>query len=172
MRIELADEIVKTEILPALAPHCERIEVAGSVRRRRQDVGDIEIVCIPRQTPYIDLFGTQTEPVPEFVGAVNLWQKIKGEPTGRYTQRQLPYGGPVVDIFIARPENWGLIFAIRTGSARFSYEVLATGWTKAGYNSVDGMLTRRSDGEQVQVREERDLFELIKAPWREPTERE
>ena len=27
-----------------LAPYCERIEIAGSIRRKKPDVGDIEIV--------------------------------------------------------------------------------------------------------------------------------
>lgn len=32
----------------ALAPHCERIEIAGSVRRMKAYLDDIDIVCIPR----------------------------------------------------------------------------------------------------------------------------
>jgi DNA polymerase/3'-5' exonuclease PolX len=35
----------------ALAPYCDRIEIAGSIRRRNPSVKDIELVAIPRQVP-------------------------------------------------------------------------------------------------------------------------
>ena len=31
-----------------LEPYCDRIEVAGSVRRQKADVGDIELVLVPK----------------------------------------------------------------------------------------------------------------------------
>jgi DNA polymerase/3'-5' exonuclease PolX len=49
-------------IVEALRPYCERIEIAGSLRREKPMVGDIEIVAIPRRP--VDLFG---EPVSMFV---------------------------------------------------------------------------------------------------------
>lgn len=39
----------------ALTPYCERVELAGSIRRCRPQVGDIELVTIPRRP--LDLFG-------------------------------------------------------------------------------------------------------------------
>jgi DNA polymerase/3'-5' exonuclease PolX len=48
-RIPLARaRIIAGEIVDLLTPVCERIEVAGSVRREKATVGDnIEIVCVP-----------------------------------------------------------------------------------------------------------------------------
>lgn len=41
----------------ALAPHCFRISIAGSIRRKAPEVGDIEVVAIPK--PYeVNLFST------------------------------------------------------------------------------------------------------------------
>lgn len=42
-----------------LAPYCVRIEIAGSIRRRKAAVGDIELVAIPKvdHTERRDLFG-------------------------------------------------------------------------------------------------------------------
>lgn len=153
-----------------LKPFCDQIEIAGSIRRKKPDVGDIEIVCIPhQQIDKVDLFsGVSTRPVPGFISTVNMWRKVKGEPTGKYTQRQL-VEGINLDLFIATKENWGLIFAIRTGSAEFSHQVLATGWVKAGYESVNGML--RKNGETIAVPEEEDLFKLIGKPFIPPEDR-
>ena len=79
----------------------------------------------------------------------------------------------MLDLFMARRENWGLIFAIRTGSAAFSHSVLASGWCRAGFVSEGGMLRRATCGRAtcrspVPVREERELFELIGVKWVEP----
>ena len=41
---------VANHIQSALAPHCARVEIAGSIRRRRPSIGDVEIVCLPH--PY------------------------------------------------------------------------------------------------------------------------
>lgn len=98
-------ERIKSE----LAPYCSRIEIAGSIRRKRQIVNDIEIVCI-----ISDLAG--------FWQQVNRYLKIKGKPGAKYTQRvvwltQDHYVSPAgfhypttspwipLDIFTATPDN-------------------------------------------------------------------
>jgi len=56
-KLPLSTAITLAEsIVTALAPGCSRIAIAGSVRREKPEVGDIEIVCIPRVTGH-DLFG-------------------------------------------------------------------------------------------------------------------
>ena len=162
--------LVAEEALNVLAPHCERIAISGSVRRRKPEVKDIEVVAIPTRV-VSNLFGDETAVDPTFCAAVNQWPKVKGEPTGKYTQRVLP-SGLKLDLFMADVDNWGLIYAVRTGSAAFSHQVLATQWVKRGYNSVDGRLTRARDGQVVPIREEADLFTLLGLAYVEPTARE
>ena len=40
---------VARELCEALKPHCERLIVAGSLRRGKQEVGDVEILYIPKR---------------------------------------------------------------------------------------------------------------------------
>lgn len=140
-----------------LKPYCNRIAIAGSIRRERLVVHDIEIVCIRNISK---LFG--------FANEVDRLLRIKGRAFGKYTQRALPEGINL-DLFMCTKENWGLIYAIRTGSARYSHKVLANGWVKCGFKSVDGML--RKEGNAVPVYEEEDLFKLIGIDYIEPTKR-
>jgi len=42
---KLAEQMVER-----LRPACDKIEIAGSVRRGKPEVKDIEIVCLPRDT--------------------------------------------------------------------------------------------------------------------------
>ena len=148
--LEIAER-VKQE----LEPHCDRIEIAGSIRRKKQEVKDIEIVAVPN-----DRF--------EIGFIINQWKKIRGDVDGKYMQRQLPERINL-DLFFATEKNWGLILAIRTGSAEYSHHVLANGWVKAGYKSISGMLTKNN--QQQEVREEIDLFKLIGINYVVPEER-
>ena len=151
-------ERVKTQLMP----YCDRIEIAGSIRRHKPEVGDIEVVLIPK--PYdIGLFASGIALI------VNTWTKVRGELPCKYTQRMLP-DGIALDLFSATKKNWGLIYAIRTGSADYSHRVLACGWVRNGYKSANGMLSR--NGVVVQVHEEHDLFRLAGVQWVEPEARD
>ena len=108
-----------SRIVEILEPHCERIEIAGSVRRQKPLIGDIEIVCIPKRD--FDMFGAPTGVCADFSQAVEKWEKVRGDADGRYTQRILPNtNGLTVDIFMADTDNWGWIFPLRTGSAVYA----------------------------------------------------
>jgi hypothetical protein len=45
------------QLLAELSPVCERIEIAGGVRREKSDPHDIELVAIPKTEPMKDMFG-------------------------------------------------------------------------------------------------------------------
>lgn len=164
--------VIAQTIRNILEPHCERIAIAGSIRRKKpDDIKDVEIVAIPK--PYeTGLFESGIATV------VNKWHKVKGDLPCKYTQRVLPLSASPqymdtavkLDLFFATPENWGLILAIRTGSADYSHQVLASGWVKKGYYSKEGMLYNDRKN-PVQVREEADLFRLIGIPYVEPERR-
>lgn len=150
-------------VMEELLPHCDRIEIAGSLRRKKSKVKDIEIVAIPK--PYqTGLFQNGIASV------VNKWPKIKGELDGstKYTQRILPEGIKL-DLFLAEPGNWGLIFAIRTGSAEYSHKVLATSWVKIGYTSKEGYLWK--EGKRYEIKEEKELFSIIGISYIDPWKR-
>jgi DNA polymerase/3'-5' exonuclease PolX len=161
---------IAEEVKNLLAPHCERIEIVGSIRRLKLEVKDIEIVAIPK--PYeTGIFESGVASV------INQWEKVKGElefkgrpgvKQCKYTQRLHPTG-IVLDIFFAERDNWGYIFAIRTGSANYSHQVLAKRWTKLGYKGDEGFLTY--NGKIVPVREEITLFNLLNISYTLPQDR-
>ena len=104
---------------------------------------------------------------------VEQWPKVKGELPCRYTQRRLTDAGMTLDLFMVDPRGWGLQLAIRTGSARWSHEVLARAWVNAGYKSENGLLRYRDGCDTVRpVHSERELFDLIGLEWVAPKDRE
>jgi len=178
----LAEGIVET-----LRPGCERVEVAGSIRRGTPTVGDIEIVAIPKITTGPDpsvLFGDPIE--------TNLLDAIlegelrdgylvpsehprDGERYKAFTHATTGLG---LDLFLVRPPaQWGVIFTIRTGPAKFS-QWLVTEARRRGFHVIDGALHRGSLGcsrfstcDVLETPEESDLFEALGMAYLVPAAR-
>lgn len=151
---------IANELTGIIKPYCLRIEIAGSVRREKEIVKDIELVLIPEN--YNRLFNKL---------GLEMLRRDKNFAYSKNGEKykQFRFMDEQIDMFIAHPDNWGYLMAIRTGSAEFSHNTLATGWVKAGYKGENGFLTK--SGVIVPVREEIDLFNLIGIPYLPPQER-
>lgn len=136
----LADQIVAE-----LTPFCERIEVAGSVRRRKETVKDIEVLVIPKfgDQP-LDMFGhalgSQPDLLADYLWDSPLWHRrpnaIGSETFGPLNKLMLRSaahmagsplspGAPVpewmpVDVFTGTAANFGRDWWIRTGPAAWN----------------------------------------------------
>lgn len=141
-------------IVEKLRPFTTIINIAGSIRREKWEVKDIEIVCQPR---YVDgaqgsfFADTVAEKVisQNYVQVVKLLGKvIKGKPDGRYMQIELPQRINV-DLFMPVPEDYFRQLAVRTGSAEYSHKTIAAGWFKKGWCGSDVGLRLQSDCEIV-----------------------
>lgn len=119
-------------LLEILSPHCDSIDIAGSIRRQKLEVGDIEIVCEPKKT-VTDIFGGEKKPILDFwavlrrISIKTLLGKADG--TGRYYKFLLPSGIGAntvqLDLFIPQPADYYRQLAIRTGSSNYSANVIA-----------------------------------------------
>lgn len=164
-------------ILKDLQPFCKRGMIAGSIRREKPVVKDIEIVVIPRD--YDGVFeairkhGRFIKPGtseiidwPPKVGAKYLRALIDDEIK--------------LDLFLASEANWGGILMLRTGSASDdagnAYAGFGPGmlsrWKKiSGGGHFEGGQFRHPDGTLYPLREEQDVFDLLRVEWVEPRER-
>jgi DNA polymerase/3'-5' exonuclease PolX len=155
-------------ILDLLRPHCERLEISGSLRRRRAEVKDIEIVAIAK--PFeTGLFESGLASV------VNTWEKVRGDitPETRYTQRIIrsTTGAHIkLDLFLCSAQNWGLIMVYRTGSKEFNMRWLQQA-KRRGYRMDQGQLWAHGRNEPVHIREEEDLFKRIGMEYVPPQQR-
>jgi DNA polymerase/3'-5' exonuclease PolX len=156
------------EIITSLIrPYCERVEIAGSLRRETPGVGDIEIVCIPKVQQ--DLFGYQ------FRSSNPLEDALRRAGFEKYKKFFYVAGQVWIDLFITTPERWGVIFTIRTGSAVFSRR-LVTPISQGGsllyrYCVEDGRVVERATGKLLDTPEEIDFFRVTGIAWREPRDR-
>ncbi len=192
-RRPLAAMRARAEALAAdLAPYCARIEIAGSIRRGKPTVADIELVAAPRFTPSPDdLFGTPRNALDAYARerlAAGAWHHRldkNGHPACGERFKRLTIEGDAVDLFVVLPPaQWGLALLVRTGSADFSAKCMTAksrgGFMPDGCGVHDFGIycggTRDGSGYQggtlIETPEESDVFKVLGVPWIEPAVRE
>lgn len=176
--IAVAREVVQA-LKPAVVP--DRLIIAGSLRRRNSEVGDVEVLYIPQLLSERDgLFDTRQVNQADLALARlleagvlakrqnSLGSEIWGEKNKLALHRA---SGIPVDLFSARPANWFNLVVCRTGSAESNVRIAAAaqlkGWKWNPYG--EGFTDRQ--GNLIPVRSERDAFELIGLPYLEPWQR-
>ncbi len=188
--LAIAREAAET-LRDLLAPACERIEIAGSVRRRREMVKDLELVAVPRidmvsgsniwgdPEPVDLLESLLAELIADHIGDLGYRlvdvHRADGSIERQYRNgpayKALTWNDLPVDLFIVRPENgadWGVIFTIRTGPAEYSQR-LVTDCQRRFMRVKGGRLLHH--GQHVPCPEERDFLAALGEPWKEPWER-
>lgn len=164
---------IAQHIVNELSQFCERMEIAGSLRRQRPLIGDIEIVAIPRYQK--DLFGQPKTDIDTELDSF-LQSKLKPKQLTKNGRKykQFQYGRYQVDLFLATPENWGNILAIRTGSSDFSKWLVTSqaggGAMPLGIRQQDGFLWRGN--ERIACYEELDFFNALGLPFVELDKRD
>lgn len=158
-----------------------RWEVAGSVRRNRAEVGDIEHVVIPK---IIDGRNVLWERLDSLVPGIGLFanpdaplrKSIYSNGTNRWGEkyRGVDFAGVKHEIFTADEENFGCILAIRTGPAEFSKKLVTMLLHGGNFRQQDGYLVRTAGpniGERVPCPDEKAFFQLCGHAWIDPSAR-
>ena len=156
---------IAVEICYQLEPFCEKINIAGSVRRKKQEVKDIEIVCVPKLETQYDMFGT-----PFSSGrntgfrdvVLSLGEIIKGGANGKYMQIKLTQGINL-DLFMPDDFDYYRQYAIRTGSADYAAKIIAGGWRKIGWCGSDKGLRKMSDCVETKTPDGKSKWKCVKA---------
>lgn len=173
--IPYADALaVAEQLVTELAPACERILIAGSLRRGKAEVGDIEIVACPRMTLTTDMFDLPVRGMEHSALDDALAQIERGEYTKNGPKyKQFSYGGASVDLFLVTRETWGCVATIRTGSADFTHWLVTPRRQGGGCPSHLRFSGGRiwEGARALETSEERDVFAALDVAWVEPAER-
>lgn len=162
-------KVLAERIAATLRPGCERVEIAGSIRRLKADVGDIEIVAIPKRAGFFE--ESALDPILQSIVDDGRFARIKNG--DKYKQFLLPKSGCKLDLFLCEPETWGVIFTLRTGPADFSQRLVTQrckgGLLPSDLRVQDGRVRRRMD--VLDTPEEADFFRVAEVGWMEPEDR-
>ncbi len=175
------------EIAQALGPHCERIEVAGSIRRGKPWVKDIDLVVIPKMESKRSLFGSTCHIAEtDFYDAVrNAMISMTAEGTRLLRGTALGECPKTiaVDIYIATAESWATLLLIRTGSAEHNIWMCNRARSCGGKLHADGsglevpgqydpVAQRVVNCQVLRPKTEEEIFKALGIPLAEPKDRE
>lgn len=145
-------------IVEGLEPYCSRIEVAGSIRRRKRNVNDIDIVLVW---------------IGKGFGFLTFCRAHGIKPAGgeriikfKWGKMQIP-----VQLFQTDDDGWPTSLLVRTGSADHNIMLCARAKAHGLKLSVGkGLLDRR--GEPMRgIETEHDIFKALDMNYVEPKDR-
>jgi len=145
MELEKAKVIADT-VVKALEPYCDRVVVAGSIRRQKPTVRDIDLVLIARDRWNLDS---------ALMRMGNY--KMSGMKIARVEMDSIP-----LDIYFAAPETFATLLLIRTGSVESNIRL-------ATLASGGGLFNEK--GERIAGDSEESIYEALGLSYQRPEER-
>ena len=148
-------QAIATLLIKRLRPYCRRIEVAGSIRRKRPVVHDIDLVLVPS-----DLWQLNAEL--KKLGEV----KKDGD---KY--KTLVIHGAQVDVYFATEETWATLYLVKTGSKESNIRLAARA-KKMGLQlkaNGDGLVDR--EDRRIAGESEASIFQALDMPYLPPEKR-
>ena len=188
-RFPLADAMkLARRFVATLKPHCSRVEIAGSIRRLKPFVKDIEILYVSKpgaQMDPTDMFKHQIQrPAAdiEIERLINMAVIAKRPnslehetwgPKNKYAVHILT--GMPVDFFATTEAEWFNALVVRTGPSK-SNKAIASAALKVGWQwHAYGEGFTRNDGvasiDRHQVTSEADAFHFVGLPYLPPEKR-
>ena len=156
-------------IAAELAQFCDCIEIAGSIRRRRANVNDIDIVCLPKpdqrealrerckRNSKVVTDGAQnlTVVLPKINFQLDLWIATPGS----------------ADMFDPKPCNFGSLLLCRTGSKDHNIWLVSQAAAMGlRWNPYWGVFD--GHGKCLAAETEEDIFKTLKLDFIPPERRE
>ena len=177
-----AQEIAQ-ELIDLLKSYCSKIELAGSVRRQKPIVKDIELVLIPNQEiQFGGLFNDEEEifyPLDKFILNDSRFdfrlskdgKKAYGDKNKLLLYTSNLYGQIALDIFTAEENNFMMVKFIRTGGAENNKKIALTanqlGMNLRIYQSC--FVDKR--GFEYRMESEDQIYKFLDLPYLKPEER-
>ncbi|MCO5973711.1 DNA polymerase/3'-5' exonuclease PolX [Actinoallomurus soli] len=156
--IDVATELA-TEIVAALSPLAGRCAVAGSLRRRRETIGDIDILATADDSGPLMAAFTALPFVTEVIGSGETKTSVR------------TLKGLQVDLRVVPPESWGAALQYFTGSKAHNVRTREIA-VRAGLKLSEYGLFSVETGELIVSATEEDVYARLGLPWIPPPLRE
>jgi len=149
-------------LLLQISPMCDRALIAGSIRRGKLTINDIDFVVIPKAQK--DLFWNAIAKRLQHIG---LKKQKHGPKLMTYYH---PRENFAVDIYRATHETWGILTLIRTGSKEHNVKLCNRALSLGlKLSAADGVL---KDGQVIASGTEEAIFKALGMGYVPPERRE
>ena len=154
MKLSQAQKIAD-EIKELLEPQCEEIVVAGSIRRQRPEVRDIDLVLIAKDWWEVNSLLMR-------LGKI----KMSGKKLARVQMDSIS-----LDVYFATPETFATLLLIRTGSKESNIRLCTIAQKKGWRLCADGSGLFNERGERIAGDSERSIYKALRLVYQEPWDR-
>jgi DNA polymerase (family 10) len=146
------------EGLKATCPEVIHATVAGSLRRMRSTIGDIDLLAASE---------TPAAVMRAFAGHPRVAEIVLSGPTKTTVRLQ---NGLQVDLRVLEPDRWGAALQYFTGSQAHNIRIRELAQKQGLSLSEYGF--KRQDGSEILCPEEEQVYETLSLPWIDPELRE
>lgn len=181
MELEKAKAIAE-KLKGLLEAACERINmdgsdqpaiiIAGSLRRLKRDVGDIEFLCIPKYIAGVDMLDAKIKTLLQ-LDVLHLRRNKLGSKVYGPKNKLLRHveSGIGVDVFSTTEECWPVALVVRTGGEKTNKEIASRALERGmRFHAYGRGFTTPT--KEIICHSEQDVFEAVGLPYKEPWERE
>jgi DNA polymerase/3'-5' exonuclease PolX len=172
---------VAKELQAMIAPACKRICIAGSLRRMKPEVGDIELLFVPVMSERPDgLFDSRIVDVCNEVveglladGVLAKRPNVNGHFTWGERNKLAIHvaSGIPLDLFATTEYNWYVSLVIRTGSKETNLALAMGAQKKNASLRAYGCGVTWANGETTPATSEEHVFEMCGVPYKQPQHR-
>ncbi|MEM3116758.1 MAG: hypothetical protein QXX55_02115 [Candidatus Pacearchaeota archaeon] len=144
-------------VISWLKPYCQKIEIVGSIRRKKPNPRDIDIVLIPKNH-------RAKEKIEKILSSKG--KKILGGEKKAFFRVH----GIEVELYYTSPEEWGaalLAYSSRVGSG-IGLRIIAR--IKGFKLNQHGLFDRKTN-KRIAGRTEEEIYRALGRPWKPPEER-
>jgi len=141
------------------SPAVRMVEVAGSARRRKETVGDLDVLVSSLDPEAVTVHFCSMPPIVRILG--------KGPTKSTVVLENMLQ----VDLRVIPPESYGAALQYFTGSKEHNVKLRTIG-VKAGYKLNEYGLYRREDDSLVEAEDEAKIYEALGMQWMPPELRE
>jgi DNA polymerase/3'-5' exonuclease PolX len=171
MELEKARAIAE-ELKKLLEPACERITIAGSIRRQKPRVGDIELLVIPKFDGIFDLLDRELK---WLIGTHILEHRLTkiGSVVYGPKNKLLRHvaSGIGLDVFSTDAECWWVSLVVRTGGEATNKEIASLALERGMRFHAYGRGFTLADGSELVCKSEEEVFKAVGLAYQAPWER-
>jgi len=153
MQLAQAEKLAE-QFIREIAVYCEKIKVVGSIRRKKTECRDIDLVLLAKP-----------EELWNFTFKLKKISKINVN--GKQVKRVI-YKDEQFDLYFATPETWGALILIRTGSAQHNIKLSTIALNMGMKLTHRGLM---KNGEII-ASTEKGIYEALGMEYVPPEERE
>jgi DNA polymerase (family 10) len=154
-------ETTAEQIKTAVATHCDKLEIAGSIRRQKPIVHDIDFVAVAKSD-------ADWQKISETLKHMKAKLDCSGNSV---IKALLPYNNSLfqVDFYRAQPSTFGIHLLVRTGSAEHNTWLASLAISKGmRIKYSEGLI---KEGTVIAGETEKGVFEALGLPYPLPSQR-